>query len=190
MEKLRKRILEEGCALDESVLKVDSFLNHQVDVPLMYEVGQEFKKYFEGKGITKIVTIESSGITPAAMTALLMNLPLVILKKRQSRNMTDEVYQIKVHSFTKAMDYMLTLSKAYIEKEDQVLIIDDFLANGEAATGAISLVEEAGAVVAGLGILIEKSFQAGRASLQEKGYDIYSLVRIRKMGKGYLEFWN
>ncbi|MCI6189858.1 MAG: xanthine phosphoribosyltransferase [Clostridium sp.] len=188
MEKLCKRILEEGQALSENVLKVDSFLNHGVDSKLMYEIGTCFKQYFQDKGATKIFTIESSGIAPTVMTALQMNLPMVTLKKQTSKILNGEVYQTTVHSFTKNSDYELTLSKKFINKNDNIIIIDDFLANGEAALGAIRLVEEAGANVCGIGIVIEKSFQPGRAMLQEKGYDIYSLARIKKLGKDLIEF--
>ena len=188
MEKLCKRILEEGQALSENVLKVDSFLNHGVDSKLMYEIGTCFKQYFQDKGATKIFTIESSGIAPTVMTALQMNLPMVTLKKQSSKIVNGEVYQTTVHSFTKNSDYELTLSKKFINKNDNIIIIDDFLANGEAALGAIRLVEEAGANVCGIGIVIEKSFQPGRAMLQEKGYDIYSLARIKKRGKDLIEF--
>lgn len=188
MEALKLRIKEEGRALSETVLKVDSFLNHQVDAKLMYEVGTSFKEYFKNHGITKIFTIESSGIAPTAMTAMQMDLPMVILKKQSSKILNGEVYQTTVHSFTKDTNYELTLSKKYINPEDKVLIIDDFLANGEAAKGAARLVEEAGATVSGIGIVIEKSFQPGRKILIDNGYDVYSLARINKLGKGIVEF--
>ena len=188
MDSLKERILKDGMALNETVLKVDSFLNHGVDAQLMYEIGTEFKNYFMNHGITKILTIESSGIAPTVMTAIQMNLPMVTLKKQTSKLLKDDIYQTTVHSFTKATDYELTLSKKYISNEDKVLIIDDFLANGEAALGAIRLVEEAGAQVAGIGIVIEKSFQPGRQLLMDKGYEVYSLARINKLGKGIIEF--
>lgn len=188
MKELRNRILKDGHALSEIVLKVDSFLNHQVDPNLMYEMGTYFKNYFKEHGITKIFTIESSGIAPAVMTAMQMNLPMVTLKKQSSKTLNVDVYQTTVHSFTKAMDYELTLSKKYITAEDRILIIDDFLANGEAALGAARLVEEAGAKVAGIGIVIEKSFQPGRKILEDKGYEVYSLARIAKLGEDLIEF--
>ena len=122
------------------------------------------------------------------MTALQMNLPMVTLKKQTSKILNGEVYQTTVHSFTKGSDYELTLSKKYISEDDNVLIIDDFLANGEAALGAIRLVEEAGARVGGIGIVIEKSFQPGRKMLDDKGYDVYSLARVKKLGKDLIEF--
>ncbi|WP_195986858.1 xanthine phosphoribosyltransferase [Clostridium sp. D53t1_180928_C8] len=188
MDILKERILQEGRALSETVLKVDSFLNHGVDARLMYEIGTCFKEYYKNHGITKIFTIESSGIAPTVMTAMQMELPMVTLKKQSSKILNGEVYQTTVHSFTKGSDYELTLSKNYISPEDNILIIDDFLANGEAALGAIRLVEEAGAKVAGIGIVIEKSFQPGRRVLDQKGYDVYSLARIGKLGKGIIEF--
>ena len=170
MEILKERILQDGRALSETVLKVDSFLNHGVDARLMYEIGTYFKEYYKNHGIMQ------------------MELPMVTLKKQSSKILNGEVYQTTVHSFTKGTDYELTLSKNYISKDDNVLIIDDFLANGEAALGAARLVEEAGAKVGGIGIVIEKSFQPGRAILDEKGYDVYSLARIGKLGKGIIEF--
>ena len=188
MQELKQRILEEGRALSEEVLKVDSFLNHGVDAELMYKIGSEFKNYYKDKNITKIFTIESSGIAPTVMTALQMKLPMVTLKKQSSKILNGEVYQTTVHSFTKSSDYELTLSKKYISPEDNILIIDDFLANGEAAQGAIRLVEEAGAKVSGVGIVIEKSFQPGRKILEEKGYEVYSLARIARLGKDLIEF--
>ena len=188
MESLRKRILEEGRALSKSVLKVDSFLNHAVDPKLMYEMGTYFKEYFKEHNITKVFTIESSGIAPSVMTAMQMNLPMVTLKKQTSKILNGEVYQTTVHSFTKNSDYELTLSKKYINEDDNILIIDDFLANGEAALGAARLVENAGAKVAGIGIVIEKSFQPGPKLLEEKGYDVYSLARIARLDKDVIEF--
>ena len=188
MDILKERILQEGRALSETVLKVDSFLNHGVDARLMYDIGTYFKEYYKNHGITKIFTIESSGIAPTVMTAMQMELPMVTLKKQNSKILNGDVYQTTVHSFTKGSDYELTLSKKYISPDDNILVIDDFLANGEAALGAIRLIEEAGAKVAGVGIVIEKSFQPGRAILDEKGYDVYSLARIGKLGKGIIEF--
>ena len=122
------------------------------------------------------------------MTAMQMNLPMVILKKQSSKILNGDVYQTTVHSFTKGLDYELTLSKKYITEEDRILVIDDFLANGEAALGAARLIEEAGAKVSGIGIVIEKSFQPGRKILEDKGYDVYSLARISKLEKNLIEF--
>ena len=188
MKVLEEKILVEGRALNENVLKVDSFINHKVDPKLMHEIGKEFAEHFKDQGITKIVTIESSGIAPALMTAYEMNVPMVILKKQPSKVLNDDLYQTLVSSFTKGTSYELTLSSHQISEADHVLIIDDFLANGEAATGAIRLLRKAHATVAGLGILIEKSFQPGRDKLKEQVIHVYSLARISKLAENYIEF--
>ena len=188
MKLLQDRILKEGRALNKEVLKVDSFLNHAVDPELMYEIGKCFKEYFEGKGITKIFTIESSGIAPTVMTALQMNLPMVTLKKQTSKILSGDVYQTTVHSFTKGSDYELTLSKKYVDKDDKILIIDDFLANGQAALGLVHLMEQAKAEVVGLGMVIEKSFQDGRQKLLDQGMKLTSLARIEKFEDGKVIF--
>lgn len=188
MKLLQDRILAEGKALGEDVLKVDSFINHQVDPALMAEIGKEFARHFAGRNITKVVTIESSGIAPAVAAAYKMGVPAVILKKQTSKILSGDVYQTSVTSYTKGTSYELTLSKNYIGPEDQVLIIDDFLANGEAAKGALRLMDMAGARVTGIGILIEKSFQAGRSSLEGMGLEVYSLARVKKLGVNQIEF--
>ena len=188
MKELQEKILKEGTALNETVLKVDGFLNHQVDPLLMQKIGEEFANYFKDRGITKVFTIESSGIAPAVMAAIKLDVPMVILKKQQSKILNGEVYQTKVTSFTKGTSYELTLSKKYIDKDDKILLIDDFLANGEAAQGGIRLIEEAGATVSGIGIVIEKSFQPGRKKLDDRGFDVYSLARISRLDKGVIEF--
>lgn len=188
MRELEEKILAEGKAVNSDILKVDGFINHQVDPVLMKKIGEEFAKHFSGRGITKIVTIESSGIAPALMTALALDVPMIIFKKQPSKVLNDDLYKTVVTSFTKGTNYELTLSKKYISENDHVLIIDDFLANGEAATGAIRLLRLAHATVAGLGILIEKSYQPGRSKLEEQGIDVYSLARIGKMDTDYIEF--
>lgn len=188
VRELEEKILAEGKAVNSDILKVDGFINHQVDPVLMKKIGEEFAKHFSGRGITKIVTIESSGIAPALMTALALDVPMIIFKKQPSKVLNDDLYKTVVTSFTKGTNYELTLSKKYISENDHVLIIDDFLANGEAATGAIRLLRLAHATVAGLGILIEKSYQPGRSKLEEQGIDVYSLARIGKMDTDYIEF--
>ncbi|CAB1241275.1 xanthine phosphoribosyltransferase [Clostridium sp. MT-14] len=188
MDSLKRRILKDGLVIDKNILKVDSFLNHQVDLNLMYEIGTYFKNYFKEAKPTKIFTVESSGIAPASMTALQMGLPMVILKKETSKILSDNIYQTVIHSFTKSIDYNLTLSKKYITAKDRILIIDDFLAKGEAASGAIRLIESAGAEVSGIGIVIEKSFQPGRKLLESKGYRVYSLARISSLEQGCIKF--
>lgn len=188
MKILEDMILERGIAVNEDILKVDSFVNHQVDPELMKNIGDEFAEHFKGQGITKVATIESYGIAPALMTALALNVPMLILKKQPSKILNQDLYQTVVTSYTKGTSYELTLSKNFISENDHVLIIDDFLANGEAATGAIRLIRKAHATIAGVGILIEKSFQPGYEKLTEQGIDVYSLARIAKLGEGVIEF--
>lgn len=188
MKILEDMIIERGIAVNEDILKVDSFVNHQVDPELMKNIGDEFAEHFKGQGITKVATIESSGIAPALMTALALNVPMLILKKQPSKILNQDLYQTVVTSYTKGTSYELTLSKNFISENDHVLIIDDFLANGEAATGAIRLIRKAHATIAGVGILIEKSFQPGYEKLTEQGIDVYSLARIAKLGEGVIEF--
>ena len=188
MELLKQKILDCGRALDEHVLLVDSFLNNQVDVKLMQEVGKEFARRFADAGITRIVTIESSGIAPAAMAALEMDLPLVILKKSKSSILKEGILQTEVFSFTKNAPYQLTLKPQFVHPGDRVLLIDDFLANGEAALGASSLLERAGAQVAGIGIVIAKTFQPGLKKLQEAGYRVEILAPVKRMAENLIEF--
>ena len=190
MKLLEDMILEKGQVINEDVLKVNSFINHQVDSKLMKEIGIDFANHFKNHYITKVFTIESSGIAPAVMASYELNVPLVILKKQISSTLSDDIYQTKVKSFTKGIEYNLTLSKEYISKDDRILIIDDFLANGEAAKGAIKLVENAGAKVNGIGIVIEKSFQPGRKILEDLGYEVYSLARIKSLKDNKIEFIN
>ena len=188
MKELQERIKKDGNAINEDILKVDSFINHQVDPELMAHIGEEFANHFKDCGITKIATIESSGIAPALMTAQCMGLPLIILKKQPSKVLNDHLFQTEVTSFTKGTSYELTLSSHQISEADHVLIIDDFLANGEAATGALRLLRKAHATTAGVGALIEKSFQPGREKLEAQGVHVYSLARISRLGKGIIEF--
>lgn len=188
MKLLQDRILSEGQALNEHILKVDGFINHQVDPLLMKEIGKEFAAHFKDRGITRIATIESSGIAPAMMAALELNVPLLILKKQPSKVLNTDLYQTEITSFTKGTSYELTLSRKFVSEKDHVLIIDDFLANGEAATGAIRLLRLAHATIAGLGIVIEKSFQPGRKKLLDQGIEVYSLARIARMGENLIEF--
>lgn len=188
LELLRQRILQDGKALSDSILKVDVFLNHQVDPDLMQSVGIDFAEHFKDQGITRVLTIESSGIAPAVYTAQALGVPMVILKKQTSKILNGKVYQTNITSFTKGTSYELTLSMDYISSDDRVLIIDDFLANGEAAMGAVRLCRMAGADIAGIGILIEKSFQNGRKRLIDAGYEVYSQARIAKLGEGLIEF--
>lgn len=188
MKLLEDKILSDGVAVNENILKVDSFINHQVDPELMMALGNEFAEHFKDHGVTKVATIESSGIAPALACAMALKVPMIILKKQPSKTLNSDLYQTIVTSYTKGTSYELTLSSKYITADDHVLIIDDFLANGEAATGALRLIRKAHATIAGIGILIEKSFQPGREKLISQGIDVYSLARIKKMDKDYIEF--
>ena len=188
MDLLKQRILAEGRALSKDVLLVDSFLNHQVDVRLMKAIGEAFAQRFEASGITRIATIEASGIAPAVMTALAMDLPLVIMKKAEYSILKDDIIQTRVFSFTKNTQYLLTLRAGYIRPGDTVLLIDDFMANGEAAFGGIRLLERAGAKVGGVGAVIAKAFQPGLARLRAAGYRVEALAAIRRLDEGIIEF--
>jgi xanthine phosphoribosyltransferase len=188
MKLLERRILEDGRALDGSILLVDSFVNHQVDMSLMREIGIAFADYFRSYQITRIVTVESSGIAPAGMTALELGVPLVICKKFALRITNGLFYQVNVQSFTKSTQYELTASKAYLPEGERVLFIDDFLAMGEAAIGVSTIIKEAKCELAGIGIVIEKTFQPGRARLDELGFHVFSLARIAEMSPGFIRF--
>ena len=188
MQMLKDAILNKGKAINEDVLLVDSFLNHQVDVALMQKVGEAFAEYFKDRGISRVITIESSGIAPASFTALVMGLPLVIMKKQTSRIMTGDILQTTVRSFTKGTSYELTIKKEFLNPGEKVLFIDDFLASGEAAFGMLHLAKEAGIDVAGIGIVIEKAFQVGHQRLVEAGIDVYSLARVKSMSENHIEF--
>ena len=191
MDLLKERIKNDGIVINENVLKVDNFLNHQVDTKLIDLIGKEFADYFQSKNITKVVTIESSGIAPAYAVALKLDVPLVIFKKQSSAILdTETTIQTPVHSFTKNTDYILMASKKYLSENDNILIVDDFLANGQAAMGAYRILKEAGASVAGIGIVIEKSFQDGRKKLEDLGLDVYSLARVSKISSDGIEFIN
>lgn len=188
MKLLKDKVTNEGIVLPGQVLKVDSFLNHQMDPVLMQEVGREFARLFAGKGITKVLTIESSGIAPGIMTALVLGVPMIFARKRKSLTLTEDIFVEKVYSYTKQETNEITVSRKFLESGDVVLIIDDFLANGEAAFGLARIVEQAGAQVAGIGIVIEKAFQPGGRLLSEAGYRVESLVRIASLDNGTITF--
>ncbi|MDM5298478.1 xanthine phosphoribosyltransferase [Bacillus pumilus] len=188
MELLRQKIENEGIVLSNQVLKVDAFLNHQIDPVLMHEIGQEFARLFEHEGITKILTIESSGIAPAVMAGLALHVPVVFARKRQSLTLTDHLLTAKVYSFTKKVESTIAVSNTHLDENDCVLIIDDFLANGEAAKGLADITKQAKAKVAGFGIVIEKSFQPGRQELIQMGHRVESLARIESLDEGKVSF--
>lgn len=178
MNFLEERILKSGIIEKGNVLKVDSFLNHQMDIDLLDKIGEEFYKRFSRIPITRILTIEASGIALAYATARFFKVPVVFAKKSKSINVGDDVYVAEVESFTHKCTNNVIVSKKYINKDDNVLIIDDFLANGCALNGLISIVEGAGANVKGIGIAIEKGFQNGGKNIREKGYNLESLAIV------------
>ena len=181
MELLQQKVKEDGVVIDGSILKVDAFLNHQIDAHLMKEVGQTFYEYFKEKGVTKILTIEASGIAPAIMAALAFDVPCLFAKKAVPSTLTEAVYTTDIHSYTKNKTSHVVISQKFLSPDDRVLIIDDFLANGEAALGLYDLVKQAGAECAGVGIVIEKSFQQGCSRLHSEGLDVLSLCRIASL---------
>ena len=188
MHALEQKILAEGIVLSEEVLKVDSFLNHQIDPVMMQLIGQEFARLFKDAGITKIITIEASGIAPAVMAGLELGVPVIFARKYQSLTLKDDLYRSKVFSFTKQTESTIAISNKHISSTDKVLVIDDFLANGQAALGLADLIHQANAEVVGIGIVIEKSFQPGRELLLEKGYRVDSLARVKSLANGTVEF--
>lgn len=181
MNFLEERIQKDGVVKPGNVLKVDSFLNHQMDIELLDQIGAEFKRRFESKKIDKILTIESSGIAIACMAARYFHVPVVFAKKSQSVNLDGEMYVAEVESFTHKCKNTVIVSKKFIVAEENVLIIDDFLANGCALQGLISIVQEAGANVEGIGIVIEKGFQVGGRMIRNLGYQLESLAIVDDM---------
>ncbi|MYL59414.1 xanthine phosphoribosyltransferase [Virgibacillus halodenitrificans] len=188
MELLKQKIVNEGTALSDTVLKVDRFLNHQIDPQLMQEIGKEFATLFQDAGITKILTLESSGIAPSVMTGLQLDVPVIFARKRKSLTLVENLYSANVYSFTKQETSEISISSDFITSEDTVLVIDDFLANGQAALGLIDLVKQAGAKIAGVGIVIEKAFQEGGSLIEEQGIRLESLAKIASLSKGNVTF--
>ncbi|OIJ20365.1 xanthine phosphoribosyltransferase [Anaerobacillus alkalidiazotrophicus] len=181
MNRLKQAISEKGVVISDGVLKVDSFLNHQIDPALTLEIGKEFAERFKNQEITKILTLESSGIAPSLTTALELGVPVIFSRKKKSLTLSSNLLTAKVYSYTKDETNEITVSKDFIVEGDKVLIIDDFLANGEAALGLTSLVKQANATVVGIGIVIEKSFQPGRDKLEQAGFHVESLARISSL---------
>ena len=190
MNFLEERIVKDGVVKEGNVLKVDSFLNHQMDIDLFEEMGAEFKRRFADSNITKIVTIESSGIGIACIVARYFNVPVVFAKKSKSINIDGDMYVAEVESFTHKCKNQVIVSKKFLNEDDHVLIIDDFLANGCALQGLISIVSEAGGTVEGIGIAIEKGFKAGGRMIRNLGYRLESLAIVDSMDaeKGTIEF--
>ena len=183
MELLKERIRRDGVVKGTDVLKVDSFLNHQMDIALFEEIGREFHRRFGGCGVNKILTIEASGIGIACVTAQFFHCPVIFAKKSQTKNIAGEVYRTKVESFTHGRIYDVIVSRQFLGPRDRVLIIDDFLANGAALEGLIDLVDQAGAQLVGAGIVVEKAFQPGGSRIRAKGVRVESLARIKSMSE-------
>ena len=190
VELLKKRILEEGKTIGSDVVKVDMFLNHQIDVELLCEIGKEFHRLFATSNINKIVTIEASGIGIACIAAQYFSVPVVFAKKGANRNVGDNIYKADVYSFTKGVNTTIGISKDYLGPDDRVLIIDDFMANGKAVHGLINIINQAGATVEGIGIVIEKGFQPGGDALRSLGYRVESLAVIKSIDNGKIVFGN
>lgn len=188
MKLLQDKIVQEGKVLSSNVLKVDTFLNHQIDPLLMKEIGHEFVSRFSDQPITKVLTIESSGIAPSVMIGLELGIPVVFARKRKSLTLVDNLYSSKVHSFTKNETNEISVSNHFLSAEDNVLIIDDFLANGEAVKGLLDIATQAGANVVGVGIVIEKGFQDGGKLLREQGIRVESLVIVESLEDGKVIF--
>ena len=181
MKLLQDRIVADGKIEAGNILKVDSFLNHQIDVSLLEEIGQEFKRQFGDREVNKILTIEASGIAIACIAARYFNVPVVFAKKSRSLNIAGDVYTAKVESFTHKNTNDIIVSKKFLSPEDRILIVDDFLANGKATLGLCQLVEQAGATLVGAGVVIEKGFQDGGKRIREAGIDLRSLAILEEM---------
>lgn len=183
MKLLEDRILKDGHIDADNVLKVDSFLNHQIDVNFVCELGKEFYRLFKDENITKILTIEASGIGIACLTAQYFNVPVVFAKKTKTINIYSDTYNATVHSYTHKRDYDIVVSKDFLNKDDNVLIIDDFLAKGSALTALLMLIEKAGAKTAGAGIVIEKAYQGDGNLVRDMGIRVESLAKIKSISK-------
>lgn len=185
MKELNDAIREQGIGVGDGIVKVDMFLNHRIDTALLQKMGEAFHQAFHKKPVDLILTVESSGIALAVATAMPFgNLPVIFAKKGAPGNLDSSVYSSKVFSYTHGVENTIRVAKAYLPKDAHVLIIDDFLANGEAAAGLVDIAEQAGATVAGIGICIEKGFQSGGASLRSKGYKVVSLATVTGIRDG------
>ncbi|MCR2803780.1 xanthine phosphoribosyltransferase [Paenibacillus soyae] len=188
MEKLKQRIMEQSSILSNDVLRMDAIINHQVDPGLTMEMGHEFANRFAEHGITKVITIESSGIPAAFATAYVLGVPLVFARRKKTLIADPDVYIERVPSFTKGMVTDIMVSKEFLSSDDKLLFIDDIIANGDAARGLIKIIEKSGAKLAGMGIVVEKSFQAGGRTLREQGIQVESLVKIASLDNGSIQF--
>lgn len=188
MELLKNKMRNEKSVKEGNIIKVDNFLNHQIDVDILNEIGKEFKRRFEGSKVDKILTIEASGIAIAVIAAQYFHVPVVFAKKTQSRNLDKETYESMVYSFTKQKEYAIKVSKRYLNEGENILIVDDFMAEGRASEGLINLVHQAGGSVSGVGIVIEKGFQDGGKRARERGINLQSLVIVDSIVDGEIIF--
>ncbi|MDW3925385.1 xanthine phosphoribosyltransferase [Staphylococcus saprophyticus] len=188
MDLLKQKVEADGVVIDEKILKVDGFLNHQIDARLMHDVGQSFYEQFKDEGITKILTIEASGIAPAIMAAMHFDVPCLFAKKAKPSTLKKGVYQAEIHSFTKNTTSTVVVSDEFLGENDRVLIIDDFLANGDASLGLNEIVKQAKATTVGIGIVVEKSFQPGRERLEEAGLTVSSLCKVASLSGNKVTF--
>lgn len=188
MKELEERILRDGVVKKGNVLKVDSFLNHQIDAQLMMAMAKEWARLYEGEKITKVMTIEASGIAMAAMAAYVLGCPLLFAKKSRTTNISDEVYSAPCHSYTHGTEHVVMASRQYLGPDDRVLLIDDFLAMGEALRSLINIVEQAGATLVGCGVAIEKAYQPGGSDIRSRGIRVESLARIASMSEDGITF--
>ncbi|MBS9337510.1 xanthine phosphoribosyltransferase [Fructobacillus parabroussonetiae] len=191
MKELEKRIQADGRVLGKNILKVDSFLNHQIDPQLMQDMGKEFARFFADEGVTKILTIEASGIAPAVMAGLALDVPVVFGRKSKSQILTDDALTADVYSYTKQTTNQIRVDKRFLTADDRVLLIDDFLANGQALLGLKAIADQANASIVGSGIVIEKAFQQGRQNALDAGLtNVHSLARIAAFEDGQVLFVN
>lgn len=188
MKELEERILRDGVAKAGDVLKVDNFLNHQIDPKLLKDMAYEWARLYEGEKITKVLTIEASGIAMAIMVAEVLNCPLLFAKKSRTSNIADDVYAAPCHSYTHGTEHTIIASKQYLGPEDHVLIIDDFLAMGEALRALISIVEQAGATLVGCGVAVEKAYQPGGDDIRSRGVRVEALARVASMDDNVIKF--
>ncbi|KJY54479.1 Xanthine phosphoribosyltransferase [Lactobacillus kullabergensis] len=188
MKLLEDRIRSDGEVLPGNVLKINSFLNHQVDPELMKKVGEEFSRLFKDSGVTKVLTCEASGIAPGVMTAYELHVPLVFARKKKPATLNDAVYWADVYSYTKKVTNQICVEQKFLHKDDHLLIIDDFLANGEAVKGMINIANQAGAEVAGVGIVVAKTFQGGSKWIKNHGYHLEALAEIDSLANNQVHF--
>ncbi|HLQ72993.1 MAG TPA: xanthine phosphoribosyltransferase [Bacillota bacterium] len=188
MKALKEKIVNEGKVLSEDVLQVDTFLNHQIDPYLMKQIGEEFAERFKDDGITKILTLESSGIAPSVMAGLSLDVPVIFARKRKSLTLIKDLYKAEIHSYTKKETSEIFISQEFITEDDTVLVIDDFIANGQAALGLIDMVFQSRAKLAGFGIVIEKGFQKGGDQIRELGIKVESLAIVDALKNGEVTF--